>query len=62
MMQQQDIEAAKHVADTTAVGTTVGVLLGWLPHIATVLTVLWLLFRLYDMWLSIKIKRKQLKG
>jgi hypothetical protein len=42
----------------SAVGATV---MGWLPHVALLATTVWALFRVYDIWLSIKLKRLQLK-
>ena len=41
-------EEAKQVFDAFAVGGTVGTLIGWLPPIASMLTIVWLSLRIWE--------------
>ena len=41
-------EEAKTVVDAFAVGGTVGTLIGWLPPIASMLTIIWLGLRIWE--------------
>lgn len=41
-------EHAKNVVDVLSAGTLVGVMVGLLPHMATVLTIVWMLLRIYE--------------
>ena len=41
-------EEAKTVVDAFAVGGTVGTLIGWLPPIASMLTIVWLGLRIWE--------------
>ena len=41
-------EEAKQVFDAFAVGGTVGTLIGWLPPIASMLTIIWLGLRIWE--------------
>lgn len=41
-------EEAKQVFDAFAVGGTVGTLIGWLPPIASMLTIVWLGLRIWE--------------
>jgi TctA family transporter len=41
-------EHTKHVLDAGAIGTTLGALLGWLPHIAAALSIVWTLIRIIE--------------
>ena len=45
-MQAQQI--AKTAGDVTAHGTVIATLLGWLPHIAALFSVLWLLMQMTE--------------
>lgn len=38
----------KHVVDVGAVASLVGVLMGYLPQVATLLTVIWMALRVYN--------------
>lgn len=40
--------AFNRTCDTVSIGALLGTLLGWLPHIATVLTVVWMAIRVYE--------------
>lgn len=50
----------KHFIDFGAVGTAIGALIDFLPHVASLLSIIWLVLRAYGMWLDIEIKRKDL--
>lgn len=52
----------KQIFDLMSLGTILATLLGWLPHVAAVLSVIWTLIRIYETktvqgWLK-KGKRK----
>lgn len=51
----------KHIIDVASVSTLVATFLGWLPHIAALLTVIWGVIRIYGAILEVKIKRQQLR-
>lgn len=42
------MEHVKNVGDVVSVGTVVATLIGWLPHISALLTVVWLGIRIYE--------------
>lgn len=46
---QHVVEGAKSLADYVAVGTTVGTVLGLLPYIAALFTIIWTGLRIYFM-------------
>lgn len=48
------------VGDAISISTVIGTLVGALPHIAAVLTVVWCVIRIYNEVLEAKIKRKRL--
>lgn len=60
MIQHEDIEAAKHVIDGLGIGTLFGAFWGLLPHAAFLLTIAWFVLRLYNAYLDMKIKKKEL--
>lgn len=41
-------DATKSALDWAAIGTTAATLAGWLPTIATALSIIWMLIRLYE--------------
>ena len=41
-------DTAKHVVDVVSVSTTVGALLGWLPAVAALLTIIWTAIRIWE--------------
>lgn len=41
-------ETAKHVIDSLSAGTVVATFVGWLPHIAALLSVVWMLIRIIE--------------
>ena len=47
-MTPQQTEQVKHVGDALAVGTTIGAVIGWLPALAAVVTIIWTLIRIYE--------------
>lgn len=60
-LYDQLTEAVKKAIDMLSIGTAIAGLFTILPKIATGLSVLWLLMRMYETWLNIKEKRKALK-
>jgi hypothetical protein len=57
-------ETLKNVADGFSVGTVVVKFLTEfvVPGLITTLTIVWLVYRLYDLHLSVKLKEKELRG
>jgi hypothetical protein len=53
-------ETAKHWGDAGAVGGAVAALFGWLPEVTALLVAIWTVMRLYECWLNIKLKRREL--
>ena len=47
-MTSERIETMKHVGDWASAGIAVGALAAWLPPIASLLTIIWMLIRFYD--------------
>ncbi len=41
-------EHAKHVLDWASVSTVLATLVGWLPHIAAIVSIVWGLLRIYE--------------
>lgn len=54
-------DTIKHVGDAVSISAIVATLIGWLPHIAALLTVIWSVVRIYNEILDSQIKRKQKK-
>ena len=42
------IEETKGAMDVVSISTTVAAIVGWLPAIATILTIIWTLLRIYE--------------
>lgn len=40
----------KHIIDAVSVGTIVGTLTAWLPPMAALLSIIWTILRLLEMW------------
>jgi hypothetical protein len=59
--QQNIIEVAKHVVDGGAVAVVLAWVAGFAAPIATIMTVVWMVYRILDMRTTWKIKQKQLK-
>lgn len=43
-----DMEDIKQVLDTASIGTMIAAIVGWLPHISALLTVVWMALRIYE--------------
>ena len=41
-------ESTKHLLDITSIFTAVGSLLSWLPHLASLFTIIWLGIRIWE--------------
>ncbi|WP_336981594.1 hypothetical protein [Altererythrobacter fulvus] len=53
-------DTARHVGDALSVGWLVAVFLANLPSITAVLVLIWTVMRLYETWLSIRQKLREL--
>jgi hypothetical protein len=44
------LESVSHskIVDTISLGTLLGILVGWLPHIASLVTIIWGVIRIYE--------------
>ena len=51
-------ESTKHLLDATSIVTAVGTMLSWLPHLASLFTIVWLGIRIYET----KTVQKLVKG
>jgi TctA family transporter len=47
-MAEDNIEVAKNVVDAVSVGTVAGSLMGWLPPLAALLTIIWTTIRITE--------------
>jgi hypothetical protein len=47
-MAEQTGEIAKGALDAVSVGTVAGALMGWLPPIAALLTIIWTTIRIFE--------------
>ena len=47
-MAEDNIEVAKNVVDAVSVGTAAGSLMGWLPPLAALLTIIWTTIRITE--------------
>lgn len=51
------------MTDAASYGAIVATLIGWLPNIAAALSILWLLWQMYDRFkYGPKVRRKVVKG
>lgn len=53
-------ETAKHALDALSVGGVIAVFLGWIPHATALVMLIWGIMRLYECWLNIKLKHREL--
>lgn len=53
-------ETAKHWIDALSLGALMATLLDWLPGASAILVFVWTVARLYECYLNIKIKRREL--
>lgn len=59
LSQKANMDHLKDVADIAALSTTAATVLGMLPHIAAVLSIVWTIIRIFE-WVEKRIqKRKQ---
>ena len=62
---QQQIQAIpeqiKLAGDGAAAGISFAAVLGWLPHIAAAGSIIWVIFRIYNEYLQMKINKQILK-
>lgn len=54
-------ETAKHALDGLSLGSAAMAVLGIVPEIAALLGAVWIVMRLYESWLTIKIRRRELR-
>ena len=47
-MAEDNVEVAKNVVDAVSVGTVAGSLMGWLPPLAALLTIIWTTIRIFE--------------
>ena len=47
-MAEDNLEVAKSVVDAVSVGTVAGSLMGWLPPLAALLTIIWTTIRITE--------------
>lgn len=47
-MAEDNLEVAKSVVDAVSVGTVAGSLMGWLPPLAALLTIIWTTIRILE--------------
>lgn len=59
-MIQEHVENAKHVVDGLSIATTFAAIMTWVPHMAAFLSLIWAGFRVYNAYLDMKIKKKEL--
>lgn len=50
---------AKHWFDGISLGAIAGTLLGWLPHIAAVLSIIWFVLRIKNERMEAKLKQQE---
>lgn len=41
-------EQIKHLVDGLSISTVIGSVMGWVPHIAAILSIIWTLIRIYE--------------
>lgn len=54
----QNQETIKIAVDGLSLGTLIGTFLGWLPHVAAILSIVWVSLRIYESVLTIKKLKK----
>ena len=47
-MQHQAQDQIKHAVDAVSLGTVAATLVGWLPHIAAIVSIVWGCLRIYE--------------
>ena len=56
---QQTSEPIKLIGDIGAGSVSLAAILGWVPHIAAVASLIWVILRIYSEYLDIRFKRKR---
>ena len=41
-------ETTKHLIDLSAIFTAVGTMMSWLPHLASLFTIIWMIIRIWE--------------
>lgn len=57
---QQTIEVVKHLGDVAAAGTVIGTLIGYLPAVAALFTIIWTALRIFELWTGTKLHQVRL--
>ena len=57
---QQIVETIKHLGDVVAAGTVIGTLIGYLPAIAALFTIVWTALRIVELWTGKKLHQVRL--
>jgi hypothetical protein len=61
MVTESNTEAVLKVADYSAIGLAVTTVVGWMPGVAAVLSVVWLAFRILTQHEELRIRRLERK-
>jgi hypothetical protein len=51
----------KNVADLFSLGTVIAIYIKLIPILVGTLTIIWAVYRVYDLHLAVKLKKQQLK-
>jgi hypothetical protein len=63
MVQHENTsEVILKAADYGAIGVAVTTLVGWLPHVAALLSIIWLAFRILTQRAELKLRELELKN
>lgn len=54
------LESIKHYIDITSIGIWLSAFFSLIPHIAALLSIVWVCFRIYESYLTIKRIKKEL--
>ena len=54
-------ESTKHLLDATSIFTAVGTMLSWLPHMASLFTIIWMGIRIWETKTIQKLVNKKAK-
>jgi len=55
-------ETTKHLIDLSAIFTAVGTMLSWLPHMASLFTIIWMIIRIWETKTIQKLVNKKPKA
>lgn len=61
-MIQDNSEQLKQAMDVLSASAVIASIMTWIPPMAAILSLVWAGMRLYESYLNIKIKRKELNG